>query len=79
MGDDFYKKSRIKKELFLVYFLNIFLCCYCSIDLKRQSEQSWICHDMSSPVDLNILYSEQFLSFFIRPCSGGGKKTNKFD
>ena len=56
-GDDFHKKFQILGKFFFhfVLFHLIFPCYYCSIDLKRQSEQSGPRLDTSSPVIIVII------------------------
>ena len=53
----FAKISKLKKIYFILFTLN-FLCYYCSIDLKRQSELSGPRPDTSSPVffQLFVIY-----------------------
>ena len=52
-GDNFDKKSQIKKKRF--FFLHsIFSCYYCSRDLKRLSKHSGLCPDMSSLVVIKL-------------------------
>ena len=50
----------LKKKVFLFIFSTlIFSCYFCSIHLKSQSEQSWLCPDTSGPVLLLVLFSVQ--------------------
>ena len=53
-GDDFVKKIQILEFFFSFYFITLtFLCYYCSINLKRQSEHSGLRPDTSSLVYWN--------------------------
>ena len=54
MGWCFHKKPKIKKKIGIFFTFNFFLCYYCSIDLKRQSEHSRLRPDTSNFVLFEI-------------------------
>ena len=61
-GNDFHKKTSISLFIFFQFILLhlIFLSYYCPIDLKRQSQHSGLCPDMSSFAYINYsLYTIQ--------------------
>ena len=61
-GDDFHKKFQIlEKKIHFILLDLIFLCYYCSINLKRQLEHSRLRPDTSSLVSLIHSYLFNFL------------------